>query len=86
MEISATFRSLAAPCQMLDIEFNICAWMNERWAGGCFNGKTCVWGATLRRHQGVELHHTRVSPVNPDKGRITQTGIATESCENFFLP
>lgn len=29
MEISATLRSLGAPCQMLDIEFNICAWMNE---------------------------------------------------------
>lgn len=33
MEISATFRSLGAPCQMLDIEFNICAWMNERGRG-----------------------------------------------------
>lgn len=30
MEISATFRSLGAPCQMSDIEFNICAWMDER--------------------------------------------------------
>lgn len=43
-------------------------------------------GATLRHHKAVELYHTRVSPVNPDKGRITRTGIATESCENFFLP
>lgn len=25
-----------------------------------------------------------MTPVNPNKGRITQTGIATESCENHF--
>lgn len=80
MEISASFRSLDALCQMSNIEFNICAEINKGEEGH-FNGKT---SGLKEHHQAVELHHTRVSPVNPDKGRITRTGIATKSSENFF--